>query len=187
MATFFTDKQVQIEQILDLIKKEGFNICVVAVETFDNWSYQNYQIHEELNVDALNSLVANNKILLIYFKIVQHNCGLRVYKVNTRVFEYSLWVDTRNLPFLESDWLNESNSEFYHLLSNKINPLFEEFQVIYGAVGIESDVVYHVSEKEAVIKSSNVFRWFFPRGITFEADHYQKFDDYTLDRIKRNR
>lgn len=154
-------KNVQFEELFDILKNEfNLDIKVDNIEVMDNWKYENV-----INISYVNNIyhyIEANKIGSIELNILSKwRAGCQLQKIND-VYLINMWINTKDLDYLDSYTINEENEYIYEFITSTIIKLVNKYNIILASIGVETMFTYNEEINEIINKSENITRWIIP-------------------------
>lgn len=168
--TAYCKKIVELNQLVNALKKINYNVELVDAELIDDWRYNNEQkLTSSFNWHEVYENILENKIFLSWVKINTINSGYHATLNKDGVFEITVWLDTSKLEHLELDEINEANRLFYDNLTYKIIDILKDKSLILFGMGVETNIDYD-NNIEAILRNSHcIVRWIVPTDSSLEV------------------
>lgn len=153
----FAKQQIELKYLVSLILNNKFNIKEIYV--IDDWNYTN-QIKIS-SIEQVAPFLSDQKIILLYiYNNICGNAGIFIEQ-HAGMYLYNFWIDTKNLPQLDRDIIDEENQKYYSKFYTQIDELYDYFKghIKIASIGVESLVEYYPTLEDIIKNSSNVNAW----------------------------
>jgi len=172
---------IPVDVLYNKLCQNQFEILIDSIEVIDNWEYEN-QVKLNLDIDlkTLTNYVENNKIIMISGLLNDnHRCGLFMCKVSDNIITLDVWISSKNLPFLDDDYITEETLSIYEAATNSVIKMNDEYDIYLCGIGVEAYFTYGESIDCIIGASQNINRWVIP-----SAQQFQRFKGF--DEIEKN-
>ena len=133
-------------------------------------------------------MISEEKIILVYGKLIQkHSFGVMISYKET-ISEVNIWVSTKELLYLEDDYINEKNIEVYDAIINFITTYFNNMDFLICGIGVETIMSEDRIVDKLIADSYNVSCFILPKK--YEVNNpglcdIQKIDNYFIYFLKK--
>ena len=184
----YLNKKVNYNEIIKWLNVTKIPYEISEINAIDNWTFENQRVIENDNIKLINKLISEEKIILVYGKLIQkHSFGVMIsYKETIR--EVNIWVSTQELLYLEDDYINEKNIEVYDSIINFITTYFNNMDFLICGIGVETIMSEDRIVEKLIADSYNVSCFILPKK--YEVNNpglcdIQKIDNYFIYFLKK--
>lgn len=183
----YLNKRVNYNEIIKWLNESKIPYEISEINAIDNWTFENQRIIEHDNIKLINKLISEEKIILAYGKLIQkHFFGVMISYKET-VSEVNIWVSTKELLYLEDDYINEKNIEVYDSIINFITTYFNNKDFLICGIGVETIMGEDRIVDNLIADSYNVSCFILPKkyeGNNLELYNMKKIDNYFIYFLK---
>ena len=134
----YLNKNVNYNEIIKWLNETKIPYEISEINAIDNWTFENQRIIENDNIKLINKLISEEKIILVYGKLIQkHSFGVMISYKET-ISEVNIWVSTKQLLYLEDDYISENNIDVYDAIINFIITYFNNKDFFFFFIGVET-------------------------------------------------
>lgn len=173
----YSAEKISLYGIMNSIEKYDKNISILDAVIIDNWEYEN-EISVNIIDEDINELVDKGKIILIDLCIQEDlHIGIHQY-IENNMYVTILWLNTLKLQYLDKNYVDETNINFYNLVTESIiKSGFYQQKTISVAIGVESTIINSKDMLTTINESLNVVRWIVKEKHLGPLDDYYYFND----------
>ncbi|WP_435303603.1 hypothetical protein [Thomasclavelia cocleata] len=184
----YLNKKVNYNEIIKWLNVTKIPYEISEINAIDNWTFENQRVIENDNIKLINKLISEEKIILVYGKLIQkHSFGVMISYKET-ISEVNIWVSTKELLYLEDDYINEKNIEVYDSIINFITTYFNNMDFLICGIGVETIMSEDRIVEKLIADSYNVSCFILPKK--YEVNNpglcdIQKIDNYFIYFLKK--
>lgn len=162
-SIIYSTKIVSFKSVIDKIEELGFSVSLEQIDLIDNWEYSNHESLNKTEIDRINKEITNRRIVIIEFDVNNKwRCGCHMQRINDFIYETCIWLNTKNLEFLDTDRITIKNKKFYDKATEEIVKIIAQKKIQIACIGVETIVSYDDSVFNIISLSKNVMRWILP-------------------------
>ena len=159
----YLNKKVNYNEIIKWLNETKIPYEISEINAIDNWTFENQRVIENDNIKLINKLISEEKIILAYGKLIQkHSFGVMISYKET-ISEVNIWVSTKELLYLEDDYINEKNIEVYDAIINFITTYFNNMDFLICGIGVETIMSEDRIVDKLIADSYNVSCFILPK------------------------
>ena len=185
----YLNKNVNYNEIIKWLNETKIPYEISEINAIDNWTFENQRIIENDNIKLINKLISEEKIILVYGKLIQkHSFGVMISYKET-ISEVNIWVSTKQLLYLEDDYISENNIDVYHAIINFIITYFNNKDFLICGIGVETIMGDDRVVDKLIADSYNVSCFILPKKYevnSLRLCDMKKIDNYFIYFLKKD-
>lgn len=175
----YLNRKLNYNEIVKWLNETKIPYEISEINAIDNWTFENQRIIENDNIKLINKLISEEKIILVYGKLIQkHSFGVMISYKET-ISEVNIWVSTKELLYLEDDYINEKNIEVYDAIINFITTYFNNMDFLICGIGVETIMGEDKIVEKLIADSYNVSCFILPKK--YEVNNLGLYDMKKID------
>ncbi len=156
-------KRVSLCEIINNINSIQFVCDIEKIEVIDNWQYENEQTIRKNELNQIQRLISEGKIILIEGQInLMHQFGISLSITDQDNFNIEFWISTKGVEELDSNYITNANAHIYNFLVEKLTKILNKDYLVFCGIGSETIVSCNEIDEVDLNKSKNICMWIFP-------------------------
>lgn len=181
-------KRVSLCEIMNNINSTEFSCDIEQIEAIDNWQYENEQVIRKNELNRIQKLISEGKIIIIQGKAnAIHRCGISFSVTEQDNFNIEFWISTKEIEELDSSYITDANAHIYNVIVEKLTEILNRKYLVFCGVGSETVISYNEIDEIDISNSKNICMWIFPTDKYIQGlEMYSKdiVNNFTIYKLK---